>query len=275
MPAETFAPIAVSEQMWQNDRTIRILHERDVAGLLRLVQQYTGVSQGRLASALGVSQGRLNELINRKRTISALGTFERLAAGLCMPDSARMALGLAPSSSASVPIVSLPEVTGVYPSQADAATDIQVIAKKAAQIDVMAVRGLGILGLNNSLLRESASHGARLRVLLVDPDCDACARRAEEIGESAESFSAGVRLSITRLKELGNRVGQTELYLYQATPIWRIIRLDHTLFVSAFTTHYEGHTSPVHRIEPTKSGVLHAAFLRTMDEAIKTAVRVI
>lgn len=275
MPGETFAPIVVPDQVWQDDKTVHMLRERDVAALLRLVQQYTGASQGRLASALDVSQGRINELINRKRTVTALGTFERLAEGLCMPDSARMALGLAPSSSSTGPIVNLSEVTAVYPSQTDAAEEIQAIAKAARQIDVMAVRGLGIVGLNNSLLRESISPDARLRVLFVDPDSDACASRGEEIGESAESFAAGVRLSIARLKELENRDGRIELYLYDTTPIWRIIRLDHTLFVSAFTARYEGHTSPVHRIEPTKTGVLHAAFVRTLDETIKTASRVI
>lgn len=112
-------------------------------------------------------------------------------------------------------------------------------------------------------------------MLFIDPESEASAQRAEEIGESPESFAAGINLSIARIKELAHPHEHIELYLYQSTPVWRIIRLDHVLFVSAFTSHHEGHTSPAHKIEPITGGVLHAAFLRTLSEAFKTSTRVV
>lgn len=139
----------------------------------------------------------------------------------------------------------------------------------------MAVRGLGILGLNDSLLLKAIPAGARLRVLLLAPDSTAVARRADEIGESAESFAAGIRLAITRIKELADQGRSIEVYIYDQIPVWRIIRIDEVLFVSAFTIQHEGHVSPIHRIEPSLRGVLHPALVHTLEQALSHADRVV
>jgi transcriptional regulator with XRE-family HTH domain len=275
MPGESFAPIVVPAPVWERKDVLQVLRNRDVASLLRLVQQHTGVSQQRLATALEMSQGRVNELINRRRRVTSLGSFERLADGLRMPDNARMALGLAPVESNPMMLTDLAEITTTYPSQADAADEIRALAKVAETVDVMAVRGLGLLGLNDSLLRELISPDARLRVLLLDPDSDAAAYRANEIGESSESFAAGIRLSIARLRELASAGRAIELYTYDQVPVWRIIKLDDTFFVSAFTVQQEAHSCPTHRIEPNARGVLHHAFARTVEQAAVTARRII
>ncbi|MFJ9377795.1 hypothetical protein [Streptomyces sp. NPDC101455] len=44
----------------------------------------------------------------------------------------------------------------------------------------------------------------QVRVALLDPDSDALAQRAAEIGESAESLAGGVRLAEARLRELAD-----------------------------------------------------------------------
>jgi hypothetical protein len=49
-----------------------------------------------------------------------------------------------------VPTAVFPEVARVYASQASAAQEIQIQARTAAELDVLAVRGLGIVGLNAS-----------------------------------------------------------------------------------------------------------------------------
>ncbi len=57
----------------------------------------------------------------------------------------------------------------MYPSQSTALTDMGGLARTAKEIDVLAVRGLGILGLNDSVLRTSVQHGApTVRALLLD-----------------------------------------------------------------------------------------------------------
>jgi transcriptional regulator with XRE-family HTH domain len=72
------------------------LHQRDAGTLLSLVQKHASVSQARLATAAGIGQGRLNEIINGRRQITRLDVLERLAGRLGMPDDARVLFGLAP-----------------------------------------------------------------------------------------------------------------------------------------------------------------------------------
>lgn len=167
------------------------------------------------------------------------------------------------------------EISTTYPSQAEATKEIRDLTIDASAIDVMAIRGLGILGLNDSLLRDSLPPQARLRVLLMDPESDAVAARAEAIGESAESFAVGIRLSIARIKELANAGRPVEVYTYIQVPIWRIIKIDEVLFVSAFTMNREGHTSPTHRVGPNDQGVLHHAFVCTLEQAVSNATRIV
>ncbi len=141
----------------------------------------------------------------------------------------------------------------------------------------MAVRGLGILGLKDSLLREVIPADTRLRVLLLDPDSAAAAYRAQEVDESAESFSAGIRLSLSRLREFAAIGRSVEVYLYDHVPVWRIISVDGpdgTMFVSAFTNHREAHTCPTQQIEPNPGGILHHAFRRTVEQTVTTAHRI-
>jgi tetratricopeptide (TPR) repeat protein len=67
-----------------------------MATVFRLVQDNTGLSHTRLGTAVGLSQGRVSEVINGIRRIAATHVFERIADGLGMPDPARMLLGLSP-----------------------------------------------------------------------------------------------------------------------------------------------------------------------------------
>lgn len=134
------------------------LRDRDVSALLRFAQRYTGASQAHLASSIGIGQGRLNELVNGRREVTSLDMFERVAGGLNMPDAARMLLGLAPlgvrlAGSADDLAAAAGIVGRYYPVQADAARDIRQLVATARALDILAVRGLGPWGLNDSLLR--------------------------------------------------------------------------------------------------------------------------
>lgn len=254
---------------------------RDVPTLLKCAQQHTGASQGRLATAFGMAQGRVNEIINRRRVVTTLDVFERIAAGLEMPDDVRMLMGLAPQGPhAAFPLAALSEVTAVYPSQAAAAEAIRAAALIARQVGVLAVRGLGILGLNDGLLRGplSATRDVplTLRVLVLDPGCPAAERRAREIGESPYSFAGAAALSESRLRDLADRSGITvEAYRYRTAPIWRIISADDTMFVGTFDSLKEGHSSPVYGLPARVDGTLYRAFSRVFEETLATAERVI
>ncbi|WP_084532760.1 helix-turn-helix transcriptional regulator [Nocardia fusca] len=105
-------------------------------------------------------------------------------------------------------------VAETYAQQSDVAGEVRALAKQAGNIDVLAVRGLGIIGLNDSLLRKVIPSGTRLRVMLLHPDSMAVAHRAAQIGESPESFAAGIRLAIKRISELSSEDRFVQVYTY-------------------------------------------------------------
>ena len=113
---------------------------------------------------------------------------------------------------------------------------------------------------------EQGGGGLRVRVLLLDPEAPALARRAAEIGESPESLASGVRLAEARLRELADTCA-VEVYRYAMLPTWRLIRADATLFVSAFDAGWEGHESATYKVMETSHGPLFRGF-RRMFEAI-------
>lgn len=276
---ETTAPLALPGWAWERPEVRAALRERDVAALLKAAQQYTGASQSRLAVAIGMLQGRVSEILRGARTVTALESFERIAAGLDMPDAARMQLGLAPVHPAGLDHLGASgraEILAVYPSQSTARGEIERRALLAATVDVLAVRGLGIIGLNDSLLRSRIRDRlTSVRVLLLDPDCEAAHRRAAEIGETHGSFSVGIRLSLERLGELAGDGADVKVSVYDILPTWRVIGLDDTLFVSAFGETHEGHTSPMYKITGSPHGALHRGFRRFIGELRRTARRVI
>ena len=100
MPERASDPITIPDALWQLPQMIEALKSRDIGTVFRLVRQYGGASQARIAAAVGMTQGKVSETMKPGgRQILALEVFERIADGLQMPDSARMALGLAPRNS--------------------------------------------------------------------------------------------------------------------------------------------------------------------------------
>jgi len=89
-------PIRIPDHVWHSAPARAALRARDVGAILRLIQQHTGASQHHLATVTGIPQGRLSEIMNGRRTVTALDVFERIADGLRMPDHARVTMGLAP-----------------------------------------------------------------------------------------------------------------------------------------------------------------------------------
>lgn len=276
--------LAVPDSTWQHSDVQHALRARDVGSLFRLVQHHTGASQARIGVAVGMNQGRVNELMNGRRAVSRLDVFERIAEGLAMPDHARHLLGLAPQRERRAPgaafdLAAFPEVVRVYSDLGAASVEIQRAARAAREVDVLAVRGLGLLGLRDSLLRPHLDRDGnpppRLRVLLLAPDSPATALRAAEIGESTESLASGVLLAEARLRELAAAGGGVEVYRYNTLPIWRVVRLDTTLYVGSFSATWEGHESATYKLVGTPYGPLYDGFRRLFDSMLTDAHRVI
>lgn len=278
-PSGHGGPLALPDWAWRRAEVRDALKTRDVGALLRAAQQYTGASQSRVAVAVGMLQGRVSEILRGRREVTTLELFERIADGLEMPDDARMLLGLAPVHPAGLDHLSASgraEILAVFPSQARARPEIEQRAHEATEVEILAVRGLGIIGMNDSLLRSRIrQRSTTVRVLLLDPDGEAAGRRAAEIGEKPGSFTAGIRLSIELLHDLADEGADVEAHVYDVLPTWRVIGLDSTLFVSAFGDSHEGHTSPMYKITGSPHGALHRGFRRFMDELRRTARRVV
>jgi hypothetical protein len=279
MNSDALGHMSVPSGAWQSEDVRRALESRDVAALLRLVQQHGGLSQARLAAAVGLGQGRVNEIINGHRRVTGLEVFERVADGLAMPDEARVLMGLAPASAAARDaFAGHAEIARVFACQADAEPELRELAAAAGELDLLAVRALGLIALSDSVLRGALCGRAapiRARVLLADPDAPAASARAAETGESAESFAAGVRLSVSRMVELAGEPGvDLQVSLYREQPTWRMIRLDDTLYLSAFSARSEGHRSGMYKLTAATNGVLHAGFTRYFNDLWAHARRV-
>ncbi|MBT2453749.1 helix-turn-helix transcriptional regulator [Streptomyces sp. ISL-86] len=275
-------PTALPDWAWERAEVRQALRARDMGAVFRCVQQYSGASQARIAAAVGMTQGRVNEIINRRREVSRLDVYERIADGLNMPDDARHLLGLAASrekrtGGAAFDLAVFPEVVRVYSAQTSAREEIQQQARAAKELDILAVRGLGLIGLNDSMLRAHLGQQddrLRVRVLLLDPEAPALAQRAAEIGESAESLASGVRLAEARLRELSG-ICDIEVYRYGMLPTWRVIRTDSIMFVGAFDAGWEGHESATYKVMETPHGPLFRGFQRMVEAIISGAERTV
>jgi tetratricopeptide (TPR) repeat protein len=96
MRASAFDSPAIPPGFWERAEVRQALRKRDMGALFRLVKESAGLSNVRLGAAVGLTQGRVGEVINGIRRIAATHVFERIADGLAMPDSARLLLGLSP-----------------------------------------------------------------------------------------------------------------------------------------------------------------------------------
>ncbi len=113
MRPSAFDPPAIPPAFWERPDVCQALRNRDMGALFRLLQQYLGLSQTRIGTAVGLGQGRMSEVINGIRGIRQAHVFERIADGLDMPDHARIPLGLTPRQiTASPPRTSMAASSG-------------------------------------------------------------------------------------------------------------------------------------------------------------------
>jgi tetratricopeptide (TPR) repeat protein len=102
MRASAFDPPAIPVGFWERADVCQALRKRDMGALFILLRQYTGLSQIRIGTAVGLGQGRTSEIVNGIRAVAATHVFQRIADGLNMPDHARVLLGLSPHQAAAL-----------------------------------------------------------------------------------------------------------------------------------------------------------------------------
>src|ERR1700744_228915 len=96
MRASAFDPPEIPPVFWQRTDVRSALSRRDMGTLFTLLKQHLQLSQIRIGTAVGLSQGRVGEVMRAERGIARLQVFERIADGLGMPDDARLLLGVTP-----------------------------------------------------------------------------------------------------------------------------------------------------------------------------------
>jgi transcriptional regulator with XRE-family HTH domain len=136
MRASAFDPPAIPAEFWARPSVAQALTKRDIGAFFRLLRQYGGFSQTRIATATGIAQGRVSEIIRGKRAVGASHVFERIADGLDMPDGSRAVLGLAPRQLAPAARV------GPAPPRARRETDLVRQITAAHRIDGVVVGAL-------------------------------------------------------------------------------------------------------------------------------------
>lgn len=264
-------PIELPDWAWERAEVRQALRARDVGAVFRHVQQYAGASQARIAAAAGMTRARVNEIINGRREVSRLDVYERIAEGLRMPDDARHLLGLAASrerrsGGAAFDVAAFPEVVRVYATQHSAADEIQQQAREAQELDVLAVRGLGLIGLNDSL-RAPACRASRAAKA---SGCGCCSSTP-----TVTPWLNGRPRSGSLLSPLPGACGwrrrgcgswpipaTSRVYRYRMLPTWRLTRTDSTMFVSAFDAGWEGHESATYKVMETPHGPLYRGLLQ-------------
>jgi transcriptional regulator with XRE-family HTH domain len=102
MRDEAAEAIRLPLSFWRAAAVQQALHQRDIGGLFREAGA-RGISQTRIGSAAGFSQGRVSEIVRGTWRVSRLNVLERIADGLSMPERERELLGLAPRHRAEVP----------------------------------------------------------------------------------------------------------------------------------------------------------------------------
>ena len=92
------APPVIPPDFWSRPEVTSALTRRDIGELFRLLKQWAGMSQTRIGAATGNAQGRVSQIIRGNHEVRTVRSLDRIAAGLGMPDHARVALGLAPAA---------------------------------------------------------------------------------------------------------------------------------------------------------------------------------
>ena len=86
MSHRTAGQIAADSRLLQRDDMVEALAGRDFGTAFKLLQRFQGLTQGEIAAATGLTQGRVSKLISSRRNrILHIDVIERILDGLRIP----------------------------------------------------------------------------------------------------------------------------------------------------------------------------------------------
>lgn len=161
-------------------------------------------------------------------------------------------------------------IVRIYRNQSEAEKEIAKCIAFAQEIDILAVRGLGIASLRDSVIQKglrATENEVRVRIAYLDKASIHCKTRASEIGESLEEFTSALQAGYSGLSQL--RISEklnVEFKVYDQLPVWRIIRVDDTMFVTGFLNNKNGHDVYLYQIQRRNDFSLFPILKREFDE---------
>ena len=103
MRDSAFGPIALPDSFWHRPDVSVALASKDMGGLFSLLHHNAGITQTRIATATGLTQGRVSAIIRGKQRVWTLAVYTRIADGLNLPEQGRILLGVATEPSTAPP----------------------------------------------------------------------------------------------------------------------------------------------------------------------------
>ena len=159
-------------------------------------------------------------------------------------------------------------ILAVYGEQSEAEQAIRRLALSAKAIDVLTIRGFGLVGLKDAILRSATDRPQdppNTRVLILNPKSGFAEQRAREIGETTVVMRRGIESTIRTILALKENSPRWDIRLYANAPIWRIIRIDDDLFVSTYPLKQDGHRSLMYHIHNGPQLSLYPSFARYFE----------
>jgi transcriptional regulator with XRE-family HTH domain len=132
-----FDPPALPSKFWDRPDVRRALSQRDINEFFRLLNKPGpgGLTQMRIATATGLSQGRVSKIVNGLQDVQTLKRLTEIANGLGMPDDARALFGVAPRQRSTPPPKTITPV-----SEAEGAAELLRRISSARYIDSVVIQ---------------------------------------------------------------------------------------------------------------------------------------
>lgn len=145
-------------------------------------------------------------------------------------------------------------ITDVSPDQNGFQNLLLEKFRHAKKIEIMVIRGLAIFSLKDSLfynvLKDKNPNEFNIRILMLDPKSPFVEVRAQEINESKNAVTKGIKYSIGELIEVKDAKNlNLKIKVYDELPIWRLMFFDNSVFVSSFQKGKEGAKLPMYLFE--------------------------
>jgi hypothetical protein len=160
-------------------------------------------------------------------------------------------------------------IDSIEQSQAASIHGLTSALSGARDIRILAIRGLGLFALTDSVLRDALLENqlrVKCRILMLLPTSTHVAARASELGEDAETLRQGILLATRAVDELRALNISVELRFYDRLPVFRLLLIDRTAFVSAYLPYTEGHDSTTLTLDGFRRQSLYDVFDRVFEE---------